>query len=156
MAVSPVPFRDVIANVKTMVVSAEWVRWLTSLVLAVNAVPQKIGGANLTAQAAAIVAVAIPAPTLTAGLYRVTYTARITQAASVSSSLTVTIAWTDGAAAQSVSGAAMTGNTTATMQQDSFLIHVDQATTVTYATAYASVGATAMQYALYVRLESVP
>jgi hypothetical protein len=50
----------------------------------------------------------------------------------------------------------MTGNTTATVQNGSILIHADQSSTVTYATAYASVGATTMTYSLSVRLEQVP
>ena len=74
--------------------------------------------------------------------------------------MTVTISWMDGNVAQTQSGAAMTGNTTTTQQNASFLIHVGPNTlssndVVKYATTYASSGGTAMQYSLYVMVESL-
>ena len=49
----------------------------------------------------------IPLPTLTTGRYRISYFVRITQAATTSSSLTVTIGFTHGAVAATFVGAAM-------------------------------------------------
>jgi len=49
----------------------------------------------------------------------------------------------------------MTGNTTATVGSLTFLVRVDKATAITYATTYVSVGATAMQYRLDVLCEQV-
>ena len=49
----------------------------------------------------------------------------------------------------------MTGNTLATTTSLSAIISVDDATTITYATTYASVGATTMQYRLDVVCEQV-
>lgn len=133
-----------------------WPQWLNALVRWVNRAAVTVGvGVTASAQSASIGATAVPTGTLEAGIYRVTYYARITRAATTSSSLTVTIGWTDGVA-QTETGAAMTGNLTTTWQRGGGLIALDAGTSVTYAAAYSSVGATAMQYALAVRLEKLP
>ena len=49
----------------------------------------------------------------------------------------------------------MTGNTTTTNQSGDSLIRVDRNSAITYATAYSSTGATAMQYKLDVVVEQV-
>lgn len=110
---------------------------------------------SLTSQHAAIATTPIPSDTLAPGLYRVSIYQRVTTAAGVSSSLTTAISWTDGGISCSFSGAAMTGNTTATTQSFSQLIRVDRATPVSYTTTYASNPATVMQYSLDVVLETV-
>lgn len=156
MALPPVPFRNAITSLPKLFVTDEWLRWLTVVLTAISAAAQKVGTVGLTAQGAAIVTTAIPTPRLSAGLYRVTCYARITRAATISSSLTVTISWTDGGIACSQSFAAVAGNTTATSQSGSLLVRVDEATTISYATAYASSGATSMLYQLDVRVELVP
>ena len=79
----------------------------------------------------------------------------ITTAATTSSSLTVTVGWTEGAVPLTVSGAAMTGNTTTTVQNATQVLQVDGSTPVTYATTHASSGATAMVYELTVLLEQL-
>ena len=110
---------------------------------------------SLTTQAASISTTPIPSQTLAAGIYRVSVFAAITQAATVSSSLTVTITFTHNGLSKSLSGVALTGNTTTTVQSNTFLIHIDGSSPVSYATTYASAGATPMQYALDVILERV-
>jgi len=163
----PVPIRDDVLepqNVKVALgtragilaskISVTWQTWLRSLVLAVNSSSQALGQAALSGATAATAPTAIQTPTLNAGLYRVSWYARITTPASVSSSLTVTIHWTDGGIVCSVSGAAMTGNTTSTVQSGSVLVQVDPNTTINYETAYTSVG-TPMAYALDVVAELV-
>jgi len=156
MALSPIPFRIVLTDLKTLLLRNEWVRWLQSVKDAIDASAQQVGPSlALTAQGAALAATAIlTAPA--AGLFRVNYYTRITQAASVSSSLTVTIRWTDGGVACLFTNAAITGNTTGSNQQSDRLVHVDQGTDITIETAYASVGATPMQYALNARVERMP
>lgn len=156
MALSPVPSRNVLTTLRDLYLRQEWVNWFQSLKDAIDAAAQKRGGVTLTAQGAAIATVAVPTPALTAGLYRVSYYARITRAGTLSSSLTVTVSWTDGGIACSQAFAALTGNTTATVQVGSVMVRADEATTIRYATAYASSGATSMQYALDVRVEAVP
>lgn len=109
----------------------------------------------LDAQAAAILSTPFPVGVLAAGLYRVAYAARITTPGTVSSSLTVSIGFTDRAVACVLSGAALTGNTANTVQSGIFLLRVDQNAPITYAAAYASVGATVMQFSLALALEKV-
>lgn len=133
--------------------------WLAALVLRVNLSPERVGLVRLATQAAAIATVAIPIvpveQPLEAGLYRVSWYARITRAATASSSLTVTIGWTDGGVACTASGAAMTGNTTGTVQSGSLLVRADASSTLTYAAAYATSGATTMQFGLELVVERV-
>jgi hypothetical protein len=155
MALSPVPHRSPLTFPRALSIAKEWVDWLQSVKDAIDASAQRRGGVSLSTQGAAIGTTAIPTPVLTAGLYRVSTYARITRAATVSSSLTVTVSWVDGGIACSQAFAAITGNTTGTVQAQAVMIRADQGTTVSYATAYASSGATSMQYALDVRLESM-
>jgi hypothetical protein len=103
--------------------------------------------------AATTLVVAPPSPPQT--LYRVAWYVRVTTAASVSSSVQVTVGWTDGGVVQSTSGAALTGNTTTTQESGSVLVSADAETDVTYAVAYTSVG-TDMAYALSVVVEAIP
>lgn len=88
-----------------------------------------------------------------AGLYRVNLVARITRAASVSSSLTPTFRWTMGGVALSRTYTALTGNTTSTYLVDVFPARLDASTALTYETAYASVGGTTMTYSLEISCE---
>lgn len=122
----------------------------------VNSTPQRvIAPVQLTVQDASIGTTPLPTDALAPGLYSVQYYARITTAAGVSSSLTVTISWTDGSVACSLSGAAMTGNTTGTVQTNTYLIKVDQASPISYSTTYASNPAGAMEYSLDIVLQAI-
>lgn len=116
---------------------------------------QTIPPITLTAQAASIGVTPIPTPSLAPGYYRVSYYARVTTVGSVSSSLTVTVSWTDGGVACSASGAAITGNTVASTGTGSFLLLIDEATPISYSTTYASNLAGEMQYQLGLTLEEV-
>lgn len=136
-------------------VSPFWQPWFERIVAAVTAM-ERLASVALTTQEASIAATDVGASLPAAGLYRVSYYARITRAATTSSSLTVTLSWTDGGVACSQAGAAMTGNTTATVQSDSVVVSVDAATAIQYATTYGTVGATTMQYALSLYLEPLP
>ena len=134
-------------------------RWLTALQVAVNrcaAIVSSDGTVSLTAQTAAIAATTIPILTVTAGLYRVSYTLRVTTAAGVTSSVQLTIGWTAGTVAQTEVGANVNGNTTASHDEGCFLLRADNATTLTYSTAYASNAANAMNYSLDIRVEQLP
>lgn len=110
---------------------------------------------SATAQSASISATPIPLGTLAAGWFRVSWFVRVTTAATTSSSLIVTIGSTDSGVSTTQSGAAMTGNTTGTSQGLAVLVHSDQAAPLTYATTYASVGATPMAYKIDVLCEQV-
>jgi hypothetical protein len=133
-----------------------WIRYMQTLQTVVSAQPQRISLMELDTQGASIGATALPTPTLTEGLYRITWYAAITRAGSVSSSLTVTLAWTDRAIAKTYSGAAIVGNTTATVQSQTQMVRSDANSPITYATTYADGGgAVSMQYALDLVVELV-
>lgn len=132
-----------------------WVEYFNSLVLTQSASPVRIDSVSLSAQGASIAATDMASVPLAAGIYRVSYYVRITQAATTSSSLTVTLDWTDGGVSPSFSGAAITGNTTTTFQSETQLIAIDSVSPVRYSTTYASVGGTPMLYKLEITLEKV-
>lgn len=164
----PIPLQDAVVNVRNPklpegqkdrlegTATLAWIQYWQAQSDTFSQAPFKVTTPiSLTDEAATIGATAIPTASLAPGLYRVSYAARISTAATTSSSLTVSLSWTASSVTQSISGAAMTGNTTATFQSGSVLIKVDANTPVTYATTYASVGATAMTYDLSIVLEEV-
>ena len=117
-------------------------------------VPQWLGEVTLEDQAASISGRPIVVVgRLQSGIYRVSYYARITQAAGTSSSLTVQFRWTDGGVPQTQTAAALTGNTTATIQQDRLMVRVDRDTSIVVDATYASVGSPSMQFRLNLALE---
>ena len=142
-------------KVRSPYLSQEIVDWLLEQQQRSESAAEQLGSVSLTGQGAAISATPVPMPDLTAGLYRVSYYARITTAAVTSSSLTITIGWTDGAITMSQAGAAITGNTTATQQNGTFFFRNDANASITYTTTYASNGAGEMKYSLYVVVEAV-
>ena len=155
MALSEVPFRVPVIDGEESLLARFWIRYFQSVVSVVNLSARKRALVSKTAQAASISSTAISTGVLDPGVYRVSYAARITRAAGTSSSLTVAIGWTDGSVTQTESGSAMTGNTTATQQNQALLVQVDEATGVTYTTTYATSGAPTMQYSVYVLVEQI-
>ena len=138
--------------------SKTFIDWMTQLVADVDAAPARLQTTTATTQNASISTTPIVTGTLSTGLYRVTWYARVTTPATTgaaTSSLTVTAGWTDGGVTCTYSGAAMTGNTTGTVQSQSVMVNVDAATPVTYATTYASDTAGQMVYKLYLVLEQI-
>lgn len=137
-------------------ISTEWLNWLQqSLVPRAESSAQVSAKLPLTNQSASIGTTPIPMTAIQPGLYRVSWYLRVTQAATTSSSIQVTLGWTDGAINCSRSGAAVTGNTTSTTQSGSEFIRIDGVTPINYSTAYASVGATPMKYRLDLLVELV-
>tara|TARA_R110000787_G_scaffold39857_1_gene99495 strand:+ start:3017 stop:3499 length:483 start_codon:yes stop_codon:yes gene_type:complete len=128
--------------------------WLLSLADRVNACPQLLSTVAVTGKTAAISATSFDILSVAPGVYRLSMAARITRAASTSSSLTVTFGWTQ-AVSCTTSSVAMTGNTTATVGSLTILVRVDEGSTITYATSYASSGGTTMQYRIDVMCEQV-
>jgi hypothetical protein len=164
---APIPITDPIARAKRRdrfsekqtdplegTMSDAWVDYISKLVQTVQASATRISIAARVDQSAAISPTDIGGA-LKAGLYRITYYARITTPASVSSSLTVSFIWTDGGVSPSVSGAAMTGNTDTTIQTGTYTVRVDSASPINYSTAYASNLAGEMKYRLDVFLEVI-
>lgn len=119
------------------------------------------GNVALTAQAASIGATNLYA-SAPAGMYRVCWNQRITQAATTSSSLITTIGWNNGSAKTStlasLNGGALQTTADASNALNSTLancIIIESAASqnITYATTYASSGGTPMQYALKITAE---
>jgi len=157
--VSPPPLYSQITNEPLQrpprLANLDWLRWFNSLVQQFGATASIEGAVSLSAQNGTIATTAFNLPTLQPGLYRVSYYARITQAATVSSSLSITIGWEDGGVACSATSTAVTGNTTSTVAQGSVILNADQASAITYAATRASVGATPMLFALSLSVESL-
>lgn len=154
---SHVPARSVLGLLTggMLRVSEDWRRWFQQVKDRIDATTPVIGSVlALTAQAASV-AGSVETPTLEAGLYRVSWSVRVTQAATTSSSVAVTIGATVGGVPTTQVGDALTANTVGAVQSGSVLVEADAATAITYATTYASVGATAMAYGLRVSVERV-
>jgi hypothetical protein len=118
--------------------------------------PGRVAAVSLTNLAASIAATDMTDGTLSAGLYRLDYYFRITQAASSSSSLELTIDFEDHTQAISHTFPAETGNLVTSFQDGGFhLFWVDAQSPVRYATTYASSGLQGMIYQLYIVLTEV-
>ena len=144
-------------KVRSPYFAQEHVDWFLEQQSRTEDAPTQLGSVSLTAQSTSLGATPVPMPELTAGLYRISYIARISRAGSVSSSLTVTMGWTRSSVALTQAGAAMTGNTTATQQNGTLFVRSDANASLTYATTYADGGgATAMQHELSVVVEKLP
>jgi len=135
-------------------ITRPWQDWFSNLLRVISAVSTSVRSVSPSDQSASIGATDLAGGAINAGLYRITYYARITQAATVSSSLTVTFDWPDGGVVPTFSGAAITGNTTTTYQTGTLMVRASGAP-IRYATTYASVGGTPMKYRLDVVLEAV-
>ena len=149
----PAPLDDAVVYPTTGRLTEVWQRWFERVAPTHESIPNVINVTALEEQGAAILATDFSLAVLPEGLYRASYLARITRAGTVSSSLTITIAWTDQTVAKSLAGAAIVGNTTATYQSGSVLLRSDAGEDVTFAAAYATAGATSMQYGLDLVLE---
>ena len=136
-------------------ISEPWNDFMTRLTTVVGQSPNRLNSVYLTEQDASIAGTDMSGGNLSAGLYRLTYYFRITQAAGTSSSLAVAFAWADGGVACVLAGAAETGNATSSVQSGTIMVRIDAGSPVNYATTYASVGAPVMEYALDVTLELV-
>lgn len=160
----PIPHRAPVCDVdvnpstgrerNTNLMSSTWIQYLLGIKEDLQHTNTRLRGESLAAQSASLGSTPLPLPALAAGLYRVSYYARITQPATTSSSLIVTIAFTDGSVACFLAGAALATNTSASVQSGTFLIRSDAASPISYSTTYVSVGATPMQYRLDLTVEA--
>lgn len=140
----------------TGMISVAWSQFFAAVSARIEKTTELMKAVRLQAQAAAIATTSFALASLAPGLYRISWYARITQPATVSSELTVRVHFTEGGVSQTLSGALMNGNLTTTIGSESWLVRIDQATAVSYSTLYASVGATPMQYGVDFVVESVP
>lgn len=132
--------------------SGTWLNFLGALASAVGLATSTLKALSRTGLSASVGTTAA-LTTKSQGYYRLAYSVRITQAASTSSSLTVTLGWLETAVSVTLSGAAVTGNTTTSAQSGSVVVRADANSDLTYATTYASVGGTPMQYRIDVTAE---
>lgn len=150
------PYKSAVVDANE-ILTGDWTRWLqlfwARVVSAVQTTASVQPATVRTNQSATIGTTTVYTVTLS-GLYRVSYRQRVTTAASINSSLTMTIGWREGGVTQSQSGAAMTGNTTSTQQNGTLFVRADSGTAITYALAYASTG-TAMVFNYDVAVELV-
>lgn len=152
--IEPPPFQTPLTG-QGGTITKWWADWFLLVLLGrVQAQPPIVVSPTLTAQNASIATTSLVAAA-TAGWYRISWYFRITTVGSVSSSLQVTITTTDGGVTITQSGAAATGNTTATVQSGSVLARVDPSTPISYSTTYASNAANEMEYSLFVSVEAL-
>ena len=115
---------------------------------------------DLTAQAAAISATtAYGVPVGGDGMYRVSYYAKVTRAATTSSilgGLTITATDPDANVSTQTSSTSVTNSLTTGVITGEIVVYAKASTNIQYAMAYTSVGATAMQYNLHLKVEPVP
>ena len=153
------------ASLNATITFSSSVSWFATIV---SYLPSKVV-VDLTAQTAAIPTTTLYAvPASGAGQYRLSWSAKVTTPGTTSSTLgALTIVYTDPdgvvqtitAAAQNNAGTietSDTGNLTTTVMIGlPLLLNCKAGTNITYAFGYASVGATAMQYNLHVRVEAL-
>jgi hypothetical protein len=133
-----------------------WVIWLQQLLENQNrAAMQVVGPVILEDVTGALAVTPFLTPALRGGLYRVSYYVRIVNPAGTSSSVAVSVGWTDKGVPCQASGAAVTGNTITSTGTGTFLLSADASTPVTYSTTYSSTPA-GMRYRLALWLEEVP
>ena len=133
----------------------QWLLALTDRIGAAAQLLKVVTVPNVLAAGAAAIATTAAWTTTATGLYRLTYVLRVTQQATVSSNLQLTLGWTRaGIALPAVFAAIVNGGPTS-VQSGSVLVRADNASDLTYATAYISAGATPMTYELDVAVEAV-
>ena len=155
ITLAPFPLRTAVTLESNRLLTRPWVAWMTDLVQKVDSDPPVVSSVTATGKSASLTATSFPRSILAEGMYRIGYFARITIAATTSSSLTVTMSGVNGGVTCAFSGAAMTGNTTATVQSGNIYLQSDVSTALTYTTTYASSGGTAMVYGLWMTVERV-
>lgn len=112
--------------------------------------PVAINSVQLTDQSASVSATDFSGGDVAGGLYEVRVYERITQAAGATSTIKVTIGWTEGGVSltQDVAAAYAGNLTTVPLTGPPLMIRVDAASPITYAVAYGSTGAPIMKYEL--------
>ena len=131
-------------------INPRWQRHFSDQVTEIQKKPTRQASVLRSAQGAAIATTALPIGSVRIGLWHVSYYVQIVTVAGVSSSVTVTFAWTYKGAAITNTFTAVTGNTLTSWGSAVLPIRVDADTPISYSTAYASNPAGAMRYDLQV------
>lgn len=153
--IEPMPVQSPVIDPQTLRMTGPWETWLLlSLLVRIQQSSPVVGSIALLTQAAAIGVTSL-IPLANAALYRVNVYAQVTQAATVSSSLNVSVLSTYKGAAITQTLVAATGNTVGTILVGSFLVRSDAGQILSFTAAYASVGATPMQFDLFAEAEAL-
>lgn len=148
------PFREPIAD--RFPVNDRWRIWFRDAFVATSErAASRVADVALPAQSGSLATTPFPTGSLSAGLYRVSVFTRITTVAATSSSLAVTVSFTRGGVACSLSSPALTTNLTSSVQGTAWPIAIDAGTPISYSTTYASVPAGQMKYELIGAVETV-
>lgn len=150
----PPPLRDPVVNDSGGALGT-WGKWFMALRNAVAVSTPTVGATRLQGQNTSLATTPLATVTLSAGLYRLTQYVRVTRAATTSSSIQVTVLWTDNGVAMSSAGVAQIGNTTSTFESRTVTVRIDAMTTLRYSTTYASVGGTTMLYSVDILAEAL-
>jgi hypothetical protein len=151
---APPPLRSRLVDTAGLM-TREFNNWLRGLTSAVNMTATQTVQPIVLENLSAALGTSVLLPFAPAGVYRLSYTLRINQAATVSSSVTMRFHWFAGGLSQTFSAPALTTNSTTTPQSDAVLVQVDPGSLISYSTLYASVGGTPMLYNLAVTCESL-
>lgn len=148
------PVRDPLVDRSGMVTGNAWLTWLREIRADIDAAPVGFDPVVFEARTSAIPTTAIPHGTLTRGVYRVSWAAKVVTVAGVSSDFQVTISWTWKSVTQQWVGTLRNGNLTTTYDLSSVpLMYVDAATPITYAVSRNSNPAGAMAFDFFLCLE---
>jgi hypothetical protein len=128
--------------------------FLQALVDRVNRTPDAQPARTWTAQVASLATTTLLTAPRT-GVYRLSLHWRITQAASVSSSLIVTRTWVEGGVTVTRASAAIVANLVGTQANAVDVASADKDTVITVATTYASAGSPVMAYGLVAVVEAL-
>lgn len=140
----------------TYPLSQEAINWLLPLTNSVNAAPQQIGDfIDLTNQTDAIPPTDFVGGDIVDGLYLLSIWSRVESPDAVSSSVQVTITYTSGGVIQTFVGDLVSGNLTTSKSQQTVPLWIDEGTSVTFETAYASNTPNTMAYALAIALQLI-
>lgn len=126
-----------------------WIDFWTNQNQVVGQSAVRLNSVALVTQSASVAATDFSGSSLAAGLYEIAIYARITQAAGVSSSVTLAVDWIDGGVTCAFTWPAVTGNTTASvLVGPPITIQIEGGSPIRYTVTYASAGAPAAQYTL--------
>ena len=135
----PPPYLDPVVEAETRLLSNSWNNWFSRVPMTLDSICNRINVVSLTNQSASVGPVDFANGRLLRGLYRATYTARVSTAGA-SSSVTVQFSWTDGGTVVGWTGPAMAGNVTTAIQSNTIMFRSDEGTPIYYSVAWAGVG----------------
>jgi hypothetical protein len=153
-SLAPPPLRSRLVD-EVGLMTREFNNWLRGLTAAINTASTQATPPIMLTGIVGSIGTSLLVPNAPAGVYRLSYSVRISRAATVSSSIIVTFQWTTAGVVQTFNSPALTGNTTTSLQSGTILASIDGGSLISYSTAYASVGGTTMAYDLALAVEAL-